>query len=62
MTLVIPVKGTLEITRLKNRYTQVRVYIHSEYAEQILRYINKSGIDVDIILIIQEQELQGGEA
>jgi hypothetical protein len=62
VTLVIPAKGTLQVTRLKDRYTQVRVYIYSDYTEQILRYINKSDIDVDVLLIIQEQELQGGEA
>lgn len=61
MTLVISAKGTLQITKVRDRYTQVRVYIYSDYTEQILRYINKSGIDVDVILIIQEQELQGGE-
>ncbi len=59
MTLVIPAKGTLEITKLRNKYTQVRVYIYSDYTEQILKYINKSDIDVDVVLIIQEQ---GGEA
>ncbi len=55
MTLVIPAKGTLEITKLRNKYTQVRVYIYSDYTEQILKYINKSDIDVDVVLIIQEQ-------
>ncbi len=60
MTLVIPAKGTLEITKLRNKYTQVRVYIYSDYTEQILKYINKSDIDVDVVLIIQKP--QGGEA
>jgi hypothetical protein len=61
VTLVIPAKGTLQITKVRDRYTQVRVYIYSDYTEQILRYINKSDIDVDVLLIVQEQELQGGE-
>jgi hypothetical protein len=60
VTLVIPAKGTLQITKVRDRYTQVRVYIYSDYTDQILRYINKSDIDVDVVLIIQEQELQGG--
>ena len=55
MTLVIPAKGTLQITKVRDRYTQVRVYIYSDYTEQILKYINKSDIDVDVLLIIQEQ-------
>jgi len=55
VTLVIPAKGTLQITKVRDRYTQVRVYIYSDYTEQILKYINKSDIDVDVLLIIQEQ-------
>ncbi len=36
------------------------MYIYSDYTEQILKYINKSDIDVDVLLIIQKP--QGGEA